>query len=132
MRHVFVMDPLENVKAYKDTTYFLMLAARMRGHTVYYLPPGAIYLDHDRVKGEVTLVDVHETEDHPFTLIETLTAELGAKHALTRLFAKPAEARKATKSLSRKDKDNLGTLQDINPIRVRAAHMVVGRLEYSK
>lgn len=76
MRHVFVMDPLESVKGYKDTTYFLMLAARMRGHTVYYLPPGAIHLDHDRVTGEVTLVDVHETEDHPFTLIETLMVDL--------------------------------------------------------
>ncbi|HAU11461.1 MAG TPA: glutathione synthase, partial [Gammaproteobacteria bacterium] len=31
------MDPLGGVKAYKDTTYFLMLAAESRGHTVYYL-----------------------------------------------------------------------------------------------
>ncbi|GIT25360.1 MAG: hypothetical protein CM1200mP41_14040 [Gammaproteobacteria bacterium] len=37
VKHGFIMDPLGEVKAYKDTTYFLMLAAESRGHTVYYL-----------------------------------------------------------------------------------------------
>ena len=50
MRHAFVMDPLERVKPHKDTTYFLMLAARERGHDVFYVDPSALHLRHDQVQ----------------------------------------------------------------------------------
>ena len=32
MKHAFIMDPLESVKPWKDTSYFLMLACIERGH----------------------------------------------------------------------------------------------------
>ncbi len=42
MKYVFLMDPLENVKFDKDTTFMFMLEAHKRGHRVYFLPNGGI------------------------------------------------------------------------------------------
>lgn len=73
MRHAFVMDPLERVKPHKDTTYFLMLAARERGHDVFYVDPSALHLRHDQAWASATNVDVLDDPDHPF---ETLSTEI--------------------------------------------------------
>ena len=67
MKFVFIMDPLDKVKAHKDTSYFLMLAAWQRNHEVYYLNQNDLFLDHDRVMGTATRVDVHEDNKQPFT-----------------------------------------------------------------
>ncbi len=67
MKFVFIMDPLDEVKAHKDTSYYLMLAAHQYNHTVLHLDQGDLYLQHDRVMATVTIVDVHENHDQPFT-----------------------------------------------------------------
>ena len=66
MKHLFIMDPLERVKAHKDTTYFLMLAAHERGHEVYYADPGALFLRHDQVCASVSAVNVYADLKRPF------------------------------------------------------------------
>ena len=67
MNIAFVMNALEGVKAYKDTTYYLMLAARQRGHSVFYLDQYDLYLRHAAVYARVAEVDVHTDIDRPFT-----------------------------------------------------------------
>ena len=67
MNFVFIMDPLEGVKAHKDTSYFLMLAAQQHNHSVHYLNQNDVYLDHDQVMAKVTRVEVHEDIDSPFS-----------------------------------------------------------------
>ncbi len=67
MNIAFVMDALEGVKAYKDTTYYLMLAARQREHSVFYLDQHDLYLRHAAVYARVIEVDVHADVDRPFT-----------------------------------------------------------------
>ncbi len=69
MKHAFIMDPLAQVKAHKDTTYFLMLAAYQRGHQVCYLDQQALWLEHDRVCARVTWLTVNEDHRNPFTII---------------------------------------------------------------
>lgn len=76
MRHAFIMDPLEGVKPWKDTTWFLMLAARRRGHAVCALEQMDIYLDHDRVRAGVKWLEVNDDRDRPFTLLEEEELEL--------------------------------------------------------
>ena len=63
----FIMDPLETVKAYKDTTYFIMLAARQRGHRVFFLEQNDLYVRDNQLHANVIEVDVHENHDQPFT-----------------------------------------------------------------
>ena len=67
MKFAFIMDPLDGVKAHKDTSYFLMLAAHQRGHVVHHLDQNDVFLEHDQVMAKVTTVDVHENHDLPFT-----------------------------------------------------------------
>ena len=62
------MDPLGEVKAYKDTTYFLMLAAESRGHTVYYLDQSDLYTVGRQVRAPLQEVRVHQDVKEPFTI----------------------------------------------------------------
>lgn len=82
MKIAFIMDPLEGVKAYKDTSYFLMLAARQKGHTVYYLDQEDLYSQHNRLFAQVQKVDVHEDHDHPFTVLRKTTCALDEMDAV--------------------------------------------------
>ena len=60
------MDPLERVKAYKDTSYFLMLAACERGHQVYYLDAGDLYVKNSSVIATAQRVNVQDDPQVPF------------------------------------------------------------------
>jgi glutathione synthase len=66
VKHAFIMDPLERVKAYKDTSYFLMLAAYQRGHEVFYLNAVDLALDHNRVMALLQRVHVSDDANNPF------------------------------------------------------------------
>ncbi len=67
MKTAFIMDPLERVKAHKDTSYFLMLAAQERGHEVYHLDQGSLSAEDGRVYGEATPTRVHADDRKPFS-----------------------------------------------------------------
>ncbi len=49
----FVMDPIEKLDIEADTTFVLMLEAQRRGHRVYYVDPGDVGIDDDRVTAKV-------------------------------------------------------------------------------
>ncbi|MDP7564227.1 MAG: glutathione synthase [Arenicellales bacterium] len=66
MNHAFIMDPLARVKAHKDTTYYLMLAAAQRSHGVCYVDPGSLALNHDQVMAWVQPLAVHDDVAKPF------------------------------------------------------------------
>ncbi len=69
MKHAFIMDPLEKVKPWKDTTYFLMLAAYERGHQVCYLDQQSLFLDHDRLMAKAQWLKVRDDHDQPFEVL---------------------------------------------------------------
>jgi glutathione synthase len=68
MKHAFIMNPLDGVKAWKDTSYYLMLACVERGHTVCFLDQNDLYLDHDKLYGVVTWLEVYADTEKPFTI----------------------------------------------------------------
>lgn len=70
MRCVFLMDPMESVKVYKDTTYFLMVAAETLGHRIYHMLPQDLHVRGGRVLGSVTHLTVHDNGTPPFREIE--------------------------------------------------------------
>ena len=70
MKHLFIADPLESVKADKDTSYFLMLAAYGRGHEVYYVNSADLAVDHNQVTGPLQRAHVHSNNDKPFSIEE--------------------------------------------------------------
>lgn len=75
MNVVFLMDPLEKVHPTKDTTLMLMVGAKRRGHTVFFLPDGGLSLH----EGQLSFDTVEVTP----TLKQTPPFEIGQRRQLT-------------------------------------------------
>lgn len=82
MKLAFLMDPLESVKAYKDTTYYLMLACAERGHEVFYFNQNSIRAANGVVTAPTLSVAVHASVDEPFTAGETKERDLSELDAI--------------------------------------------------
>jgi glutathione synthase len=78
MKHAFIMDPLEGVKPWKDTSYFLMLAAYQRGHEVAYLDQRDLYLNHGQLMARLKWLKIHDNHDISFEVIEETTFTMSA------------------------------------------------------
>ncbi len=78
MKIAFLMDPLEQVNARKDTSYYLMLAAKQRGHEVFYFNQASMQANNRSVSAQTSRVDVHAAVDRPFTVVERQRADLAA------------------------------------------------------
>ncbi len=76
------MDPLDGVKAWKDTSYFLMLACVQRGHEVCYMDQQDLLLKHDQLHGKISWLEVHEDNDKPFTIAKNETVNLANMDAV--------------------------------------------------
>lgn len=70
MRFAFIMDPLDGVNAKKDTSYFLMLAAKQLGHDVFYLHHNDLQSCEGELSALISEVDVHESIENPFTVLD--------------------------------------------------------------
>jgi glutathione synthase len=68
MNIVFLMDPLETIKPLKDTSYALMIAAKKKGHTVYFLGNGDIFFRDSSIHFDVTEVSPTENTNQPFII----------------------------------------------------------------
>lgn len=77
MQHAFIMNPLDTVKPWKDTTYFLMKACQERGHKVCYLDQQWLWLNHDKLHARVQWVRVNDDNDQPFTVLQEESLDLG-------------------------------------------------------
>ncbi len=76
MKFAFLMDPLESVKAYKDTTFYMMLAARERDNEVFYFNQSTLQAGNNSVTALVSRLDVHASVEKPFTVLETRHSDL--------------------------------------------------------
>ncbi|MFN3712281.1 MAG: glutathione synthase [Alcanivoracaceae bacterium] len=57
-----VMDPIEKIKPWKDSTFAMLLEARRRGWQVLYMTPGDLYVLDGRSRARVT--DLHVIDNH--------------------------------------------------------------------
>ncbi|MFC1510701.1 glutathione synthase [Candidatus Omnitrophota bacterium] len=77
MNFVFLMDPLDQVKMEKDTSFILMLASHLRGHKIYYLPQGGMFSACGQIGFHVQHVIPEDNKERPFLLHDhcVLTAD---------------------------------------------------------
>ncbi|HSH71744.1 MAG TPA: glutathione synthase [Methylophilaceae bacterium] len=61
MRLVFILDPLESLKSYKDTSIAIMREAASRGHDLFVSMQGDLFLRHDQVR--LLVKPFHFTDD---------------------------------------------------------------------
>ena len=68
-----VMDPIESIKPYKDSTLAMMLAAQKKGWHLHYIQQGGLYLDDGTVKADFQPVTVFDNNEHWFDAGELST-----------------------------------------------------------
>ena len=54
---VVVMDPIGSIKIAKDSTFAMLLEAQRRGHTLWYVVPGGLWVRDGRAGATVQIVD---------------------------------------------------------------------------
>lgn len=71
-----VMDPIESITPYKDTTLAMMLAASARGWTIHSIDQKDLYLDQGKAFSRRRKVHVYDDNDHWFDAEEPVDAPL--------------------------------------------------------
>ena len=69
-----VMDPIGDIKSYKDSSFAMLLEAQRRGHSLYYMEPGDLVAKDGRVFAEMQKLEVRDNTTDWFSL-----APLGSK-----------------------------------------------------
>lgn len=63
-----VMDPISDIKPYKDSSFAMLLEAQRRGHVLYYMEPGDLYAKDGRVFANMHQLEVRDNTTDWFTL----------------------------------------------------------------
>jgi glutathione synthase len=71
-----VMDPIESIAPYKDTTLAMMLAASARGWTIHTIDQKDIYLDQGRAFSRRRKVSVYDDSNYWFDAESAVDAPL--------------------------------------------------------
>ena len=68
MKTGVVMDPIEGIKTYKDSTFAMLLEAQRRGHALYYMEPGDLFAKDGRVFADMQQLEVRDNTTDWFSL----------------------------------------------------------------
>lgn len=68
MKTGVVMDPIEGIKTYKDSTFAMLLEAQRRGHVLYYMEPRDLFAKDGRVFAEMQQLKVRDNTTDWFSL----------------------------------------------------------------
>ncbi|PIE02715.1 MAG: glutathione synthase [Acidobacteria bacterium] len=82
MNLLFIMDPIEKVKAHKDTSYALICAACQRGHKLFYTQHRDIAFDEGDVLTKAARVLPPDSPGGPLRTGELKSVALGSMHAV--------------------------------------------------
>ena len=79
---VVVMDPIGSIKIAKDSTFAMLLEAQRRGHRVWYVMPGGLWVRDGRAGATAAPLTVRDTYGDHFELGSTSHFELGSGHVV--------------------------------------------------
>lgn len=65
-----IMDPIEGIKTYKDSTFAMMLAAAKRQWPIYYMLQGDLFFDNDQVYAKWRRITVKDDKNQWFEVLE--------------------------------------------------------------
>ncbi len=77
-----VMDPIDSIITYKDSTFAMMLEAHTRGWDVWYLELGDLYLQGHRAQGRMRQIKVTDDNKSWFSFISERHAQLSELDAV--------------------------------------------------
>ena len=73
-----VMDPISAIKAYKDSTFAMLLEAQRRGHELWYMEPSDLSVHDGTALGVMRPLEVRDQQENWFTLGEPAKIELAS------------------------------------------------------
>ncbi|MEW6444997.1 MAG: glutathione synthase [Pseudomonadota bacterium] len=122
MRLGMVMDPIDSIKPWKDSSFAMLLAARRRGWSCWYFESGDLFIRAGHAYGHARPVEVRDNQDDWFSLGETHEMPLGDLDILLMRKDPPFDARylHATQILALAERDGAlvanrpGALQAVN------------------
>lgn len=82
MRLALILDPLEQIKTYKDTSFAIMREASQRGHTLYVMQQGDVLLQSGIVVGQARRLEMRAQDTTWYVLGETERMPLRAFDAV--------------------------------------------------
>jgi len=68
-----VMDPIESIKPYKDSSLAMLLAAQRKGWELHYIRQGDLYLEDSTVKADFKPLNVFDDNQHWFETGDSAT-----------------------------------------------------------
>ncbi|MCY4642264.1 MAG: glutathione synthase [Gammaproteobacteria bacterium] len=71
-----VMDPIEDIKVHKDSTFAMLLEAQRRAWEIHYLQPSDLFLRDSAVMGHTTRITVQDDPAHWFEPGDCVTRDL--------------------------------------------------------
>jgi glutathione synthase len=72
-----LMDPIEKIKTYKDSSFAMLIEAQRRGYTLHYLEQTSLYLSGNRAFAAARPLAVFDDAAHWFTLGDAVECDLG-------------------------------------------------------
>ncbi len=64
-----VMDPIESIKPYKDSSLAMLLEAKSRGWEIYYIEMGDLFMQSDKAMAQCKRLDVFDNNEHWFNYL---------------------------------------------------------------
>ena len=61
-----IMDPIESIKIYKDSSFAMLLAAQQKGWPIYYMQQHDLFLKNDTVYANCQILHLEDNQDHWF------------------------------------------------------------------
>ena len=131
MKLLFIIDPPESLKAYKDSTVAMMRAAQKRGHEVHIGEPHALRW-HGRVSIGAHPIALTDDDDDWYRLQAARTTELAAFDAVVMRKDPPFDLEYMTSTwlLSQAERDGARVFN--RPTAVRDHNEKLGILEFSR
>lgn len=77
MRLAVILDPLDSLKTYKDSTYAIMLSAQQRGHHVFAIQQEDLYARDGQIRCSAQAIFIDDGAAQWFRLDEPFDADLG-------------------------------------------------------
>jgi glutathione synthase len=129
VKFLFVLDPLEELKAYKDTSVAMMRAAQSRGHEVWYCEQADLY-SKGRVQANAGRLSLADNDEDWYRAHEKRSAALGAFDAVLMRKDPPFDMEYLTSVWLLSQAEREGARVFNNPAAVRDHNEKLGILEF--
>jgi glutathione synthase len=74
LRTGVVMDPISGIKTYKDSTFAMLLEAQHRGHNLFYMEPGNLFVRDGQAYADMQELEVRDNTNDWFSLAASTTS----------------------------------------------------------